>query len=75
MVSEVDREYLRLLLVRQPKHRLDAVKLVHVLFLVQKDLAVRVSDDSLLHDGGRDDVVHLLRDDNRLAEIFPDGFV
>ena len=75
MVGEVDGEYLRLLLVRQTEHRLDAVELVHVLLLVEQDLAVRVGDDSLLHDGGRDDVVHLLRDDNRLAEIFPDGFV
>ena len=75
MVGEVDGEYLRLLLVRQTEHRLDAVELVHILLLVQKDLAVRVGDDSLLHDGGRDDVVHLLRDDNRLAEIFPDGLV
>ena len=30
---------------------------------------------ALLHDGGRDDVLHLLRDDNRLAENFPDGFI
>ena len=75
MVGEVDGEYLRLLLVRQTEHRLDAVELVHVLLLVEQYLAVRVGDDSLLHDGGRDNIIDFLRDDNRLAEIFPDGLV
>ena len=54
-------EYLRLLLFRQPQEGLYLVKAVHKFSLVKQYLAVRVVDDALLHDGRRDDVVHLLR--------------
>ena len=43
--------------------------------MVEQYLAVRVVDDALLHDGRRDDVVHLLRHHNRLAEVFSDRLV
>ena len=49
------------------------LELVHVFPLVQKDLAVGVVDDGLLHNRGADDVVHLLGHHNGLTEIFPDG--
>ena len=43
--------------------------------LVEQYLAVRVVDDAFLHDGRRDDVVHLLRHHDRLAEILANGFM
>ena len=51
-----------------------AVELREVLALVQQDFAVGVVDDRLLDDGRRDDVVHLLRHHDRLAEILANGF-
>ena len=48
--------------------RQDMLKLVHVFPLVQKDLAVGVVDDGLLHNRGADDVVHLLGHHHGLTE-------
>ena len=74
-MREVDRENLRPLLVRQTQQTLYAVEFLEVFALVQKDFAVGVVDDRLLDDGRRDDVVHLLRHHDRLAEILADGLV
>ena len=67
-VRHVDGENLRPFLVGQAEQGLDLVEPVHVLALVKENLAVAVVDDSALDDGGRDDVIHLLRDHHRLAE-------
>ena len=75
VVRKVDREYLRLLLLRQAQQGLNLIEFVDVFALVQQDLAVGVVDDRLLDDGRRDDVVHFLRNDDRLAEILTDGFI
>ena len=58
MVRLVDGENLPLLLVGQAEQPLDMLELVHVFPLVQQYLAVGVVDDGLLHNRGRDDVVH-----------------
>ena len=71
-VRHVDGENLRPFLVGQAEQGLDLVELVHVLALVKENLAVAVVDDSALDDGGRDDVLHLLRDHHRLAEELAD---
>ena len=71
-VGHVDGEDLRTLLVGQPEQGLDVVEPVHVLALVQQDLAVAVVDDGALDDGGRDDVIDLLGDYDCLAEELPD---
>ena len=75
VVVLIDGENLALLLFGQAKHRLYAVELGHVLALVKQYLAVGVVDDALLDDGRLDDVVHLLRHDNGLAEILSDSLV
>ena len=71
-VRHIDGENLRPFLVGQAEQGLDLVELVHVLALVKENLAVAVVDDSALDDGGRDDVLHLLRDHHRLAEELAD---
>ena len=73
IVREVDGEYLRLLLVRQTEQRLYAGRTcsctcVWSSRILQSELLMI----ALLDDGRRDDVVHLLRHHDRLAEILAD---
>lgn len=75
MIRHIDRKYLRLLLVRKTQQGLDGVEAVHEFALVEQDFAIAVVDDRLLHDGRRDDVLHLLRDRHHLAEVLADGLV
>ena len=70
MVGHVDGENLTAFLVGEPQERLYLVELVHVLALVEQYLAVGVVDDALLDHGRGDDVVHLLRHHDGLAEVF-----
>lgn len=64
----IDRQYLGTLLFRQSENVLNDVELVHVFALVEQNLAIGVIDDTLLDNGTVDDVIDLLRHDNRLAE-------
>ena len=70
MVGHVDGENLTAFFVGEPQERLYLVELVHVLALVEQYLAVGVVDDALLDHGRGDDVVHLLRHHDGLAEVF-----
>ena len=49
------------------------IELVHILTLVEKNLAVAVVDDGTLDDRGRDDVLDLLRYHNCFAEELTTG--
>ena len=69
VVVLIDGKNLTLLLFRQAQHRLDAIKLGHILTLVKKNLAVAIVDDTLLHNGRLNDVVHFLRHHNGFAKI------
>ena len=69
VVVLIDGKNLALLLFRQAQHRLDAIKLGHILALVEEDFAVAIVDDTLLHNGRLNDVIHFLRHHNGFSKI------
>ena len=75
VVVLIDGKNLALLLFRQAQHRLDAIKLGHILTLVEEDFAVTIVDDTLLHNGRLNDVVHFLGHYNGFAKILSDGLI
>ena len=75
VVVLIDGKNLALLLFRQTQHRLDAIKLGHILTLVKKNLAVAIVDDTFLHNGRLNDVIDFLRHHNGFAKILSDGLI
>ena len=69
VVVLIDGKNLALLLFRQSQHRLYAIKLGHILALVEEDFAVAVVYDTNLQKRRLNDVVHYMRNHNGNAKI------
>ena len=66
-IGKIDRKYLATFLVRQAEQILYLVELVLILPLVEQYFAIAVVDNRLFHNGGRDNIIDLLCNYNRLS--------